>query len=66
MPELTRVNLSLVDNGLGGQRADVEPDILTGDGVGGGLPQLEHLQIQLILTNSLILGGHEHLVDDWL
>ena len=66
LPQLARVKLSLVDNGLGGQRADVEPDTLAGDVVGGGLSQLKHLQIQVLLTYSLVLGGHKHLVDDWL
>ena len=37
LPQLTRVKLAFVDYGLGWQGTDVEPGVLTGDGVGGNL-----------------------------
>ena len=61
LPQLTRVKLALVYDGLGGQRADVEPDPGGGDGVGRHLPQHEHLQVDLLSLHGVILRNDEHL-----
>ena len=53
LPQLTRVKLSLVHNGLGGQRADVEPYSWTGDGVCCKLKILRQL---IYLNTTLIIS----------
>ena len=61
LPQLTRIKLALVHDGLGGQRADVEPDPGGGDRVGRHLSQHEHLHVDVIDVHGVILRDDKHL-----
>ena len=66
LPQLTRVKLALVHNGLGGQRADVEPDPGGGDRVCRHLPEHEHLHVDVLDVHGVILRDDKHLAQHGL
>ena len=64
--QLTRLELALVDQGLGGQRADVEPGAghLVVQAVGHPLSENVGLQLKLLLRQGLVFWNDEDLAEN--
>lgn len=63
LPQLARIELPLVDNGLGGQGASIEspPVLQSRHFVGQGLPQKEDFALKSIVLQLIICALHKDL-----